>query len=111
MTTQNKHSHLPTPTLKHMVRSNRDILFITLESFTNSILSKQRFSSLRKFKLCIYEKINFFGAADVKSKKGTILAGELQFYQLHKRRQRKTQARTGFEPRPPITLLPTELQK
>ena len=69
------------------------------------MLSEQRFSSLRKFKLCIYKKINFFGAADVKSKKGTILAGELQFYQLQKRRQRKTQARTGFEPRPPITCL------
>ena len=90
-----------------MVRSNRDILFITLESFTNSILSKQKFS-LHKFKLCICKKFNF-GAADVKSKKGMILAGELQFYQLQKRRQRKIQARTGFEPRPPITLLLTEI--
>ena len=41
------------PLWEHMVRSKRDILFITLESFTNSILSKQRFSSLRKFKLYI----------------------------------------------------------
>ena len=84
-----------------MVRSNRDILFIGLESFTNSILSKQRFSSLRKIKLCICKKSNFFGAADVKSKKGMILAGELQFYQSQKIGRKKIQARTGFEPRPP----------
>ena len=74
--------NIPTSSLplwEHMVRSNRDILFITLESFTNSILSKQRFSSLRKFKLCICKENNFFRAADVKSKKGMILAGELQF--------------------------------
>ena len=62
------------------------------------MLSKQRFSSLRKFKLCICKNNNFFGAADVKSKKGMILARELQFYQLQKRRQRKTQARTGLNP-------------
>ena len=83
-----------------MVRSNRDTFFITLESFTNSILSKQRFS-LRKFKLCICKNFNFFGAADVKSKKGMILAGELQFYQSQKIGRKKIQARTGFEPRPP----------
>ena len=94
-----------------MFRSNRDILFITLESFTNSIVSKQRFSYLRKFKLCVCKKIDFFGAADVKSKKGMILAGELQFYQQQKRRLSKIQARTGFETRLPKTLLPTVLQK
>ena len=49
----------PLPLWERMVRSNRDILFITLESFTNSILSKQRFSSLRKFKLCICKKLIF----------------------------------------------------
>ena len=45
-------------------------------------MSKVRFSSLRKSKLCIFKKNNLFGAADVKLKKGTILAGELQFYQF-----------------------------
>ena len=89
------------PLWEHMFRSNRDILFITLESFINSIVSKQRFSSLRKFKLCICKKIDFFGAADVKSKRGMILAGELQFYQQQKRKLRKIQVRTRFEPRPP----------
>ena len=78
-----------------MVRSNRDILFITLQSFTNSILSKQRFSSLRKFKLCICKKINFFGAADVKLKKDMILAGKLQFYQLQKRKTKKNSGSDG----------------
>ena len=72
-----------------MVRSNRDILFITLQSFTNSILSKQRFSSLRKFKLCICKKKKKIGAADVKLKKDMILAGELQFYLLQKRKTKK----------------------
>ena len=70
----------PLPLREHTVRSKRDILFIKLESSTNSIMSKLRFSSLRKFRLCIFKKkINFFGAADVNLKKGTILAGELQF--------------------------------
>ena len=46
------------------------------------MLSKLRFSSLRKFKLCISEKSYLFGAANVKSQKGMILAGELQFYQF-----------------------------
>ena len=45
-------------------------------------MSKVRFSSLRKSNLCIFKKNNLFGAADVKLKKGTILAGELQFYQF-----------------------------
>ena len=72
----------PFPLWEHIVRSKRDILFITLESFTNSILSKLRFSSLRKFMLCICKKNYFFGDANVKSQKGMILAGELQFYQL-----------------------------
>ena len=43
------------------------------------MLSKLRFSSLRKFKLCISKKSYLFGAANVKSQKGMILAGELQF--------------------------------
>ena len=76
--------NIPTSSLplwEHMVRLKRDILFITLESFTNSILSKQRFSSLRKFKLYICFKKSMFGATDVKSEKGMILAGELQIYQ------------------------------
>ena len=63
------------------VKTN-NIFFITFESFTNSMLSKLRFSSLRKFKLCISEKSYLFGAANVKSQKGMILAGELQFYQF-----------------------------
>ena len=46
------------------------------------MLSKLRFSSLRKFKLCISKKSYLFGAANVKSQKGMILAGELQFYQF-----------------------------
>ena len=46
----------PFPLWEHIVRSKRDILFITLESFTNSILSTLRFSSLRKFMLCICKK-------------------------------------------------------
>ena len=77
--------NIPTSSLplwEHMVRLKRDILFITLESFTNSILSKQRFSSLRKFKLYIcLKKKSMFGATDVKSEKGMIFAGELQIYQ------------------------------
>ena len=40
------------------------------------MLSKLR---LRKFKLCISKKSYLFGAANVKSQKGMILAGELQF--------------------------------
>ena len=72
----------PFPLWEHIVRSKRDILFITLESFTNSILSKLRFSSLRKFMLCICKKNYFSGDANVKSQKGMILAGELQFYQF-----------------------------
>ena len=80
-----------------MVRSNRDILFITLQSFTNSILSKQRFSSLRKFKLCICKKKNyFFGAADVKLKKDMILVGKLQFYLLQKRKTKKNSGSDGI---------------
>ena len=78
-----------------MVRSNMDILFITLQSFTNSILSKQRFSSLRKFKLCICKKKKI-GAADVKLKKDMILAGELQFYQLQKRKNKKNSGSDGI---------------
>ena len=46
------------------------------------MLSKLRFSSLPKFKLCISKKSYLFGAANVKSQKGMILAGELQFYQF-----------------------------
>ena len=82
MTAQNKHSHLPLPTLRTHSYIKRDILFITLESFTNSILSKVRFPCLRKFKLYICKKNYFFGAAYVKSQKGMILTGELQFYRL-----------------------------
>ena len=67
----------PFPLWEHTVRSKRDILFITLESFTNSILSKLGFSSLRKFMPCICKKNYFFGDANVKSQKGMILAGEL----------------------------------
>ena len=69
----------PLPLWEHVVRSKKDILFITLESFTNIILSKLRFSSLRKFKRCFSKKNYLFGAANVKSQKGMILAGELQF--------------------------------
>ena len=72
----------PLPLWEHVVRSKKDILFITLESFTNIILSKLRFSSLRKFKRCFSKKNYLFGAANVKSQKGMILAGELQFYQF-----------------------------
>ena len=72
----------PLPLWEHVVRSKKDILFITLESFTNIILSKLRFSSLRKFKRCFSKKSYLFGAANVKSQKGMILAGELQFYQF-----------------------------
>ena len=72
----------------------------SLESWTyfleNSILSKQRFSSMRKFKLCICKKINFFGAADVKLKKDMILAGKLQFYQLQKRKTKKNSGSDGI---------------
>ena len=56
----------PLPIRGHVVRSKKGILFITLESFTNSILSKQSFSSLRKFKLCTCKNISYFEAADVK---------------------------------------------
>ena len=72
----------PLPLWEYVVRSKKDIFFITFESFTNSMLSKLRFSSLRKFKLCISKKSYLFGAANVKSQKGMILAGELQFYQF-----------------------------
>ena len=72
----------PLPLWEHVVRSKKDILFITLETFTNIILSKLRFSSLRKFKRCFSKKSYLFGAANVKSQKGIILAGELQFYQF-----------------------------
>ena len=70
-------------------------MFITLESFTNSIMSKQSFSSLRKFKMCICKKINFFEAANVKLKKDMILAGELQFYLLQKRKTKKNSGSDG----------------
>ena len=70
----------PFPLREHTVRSKRDILFIYLESSTNSIMSKLKFASLRKFRLCIFFSKNYlFGAADVNLKRGTILAGELQF--------------------------------
>ena len=69
----------PLPLWEYVVRSKKDIFFITFESLTNSMLSKLRFSSLRKFKLCISKKSYLFGAANVKSQKGMILAGELQF--------------------------------
>ena len=75
MNAQNKYSHLPLPLWEHAVRSKRDILFVKPESSSNSIMSELRFSSLRK----LFKKNNFFGAADVNIKKGTILAGELQF--------------------------------
>ena len=80
MNAQNKYSHLPLPLWEHAVRSKRDILFVKPESSSNSIMWELRFSSLRKLRLWIFlKKINFFGAADVNIKKGTILAGELQF--------------------------------
>ena len=82
MNAQNKHSHLALPTLRTHDKVKKGYFVITLESFTNSILSKQRFSFLRKFKLCIKKKNDYCGAANVKSQKGMILAGELQFYQL-----------------------------
>ena len=81
MNAQNKHSHLALPILRTHDKVKKGYFVITLESFTNSILSKQRFSFLRKFKLYIKKKNDFFGAANVKSQKGMILAGELQFYQ------------------------------
>ena len=81
MNAQNKHSYLALPTLRTHDKVKKGYFVITLESFTNSILSKQRFSFLRKFKLCI-KKNDYCGAANVKSQKGMILAGELQFYQL-----------------------------
>ena len=51
---------------------------------------------MRKFKLCICKKINFFGAADVKLKKDMILAGKLQFYQLQKRKTKKNWGSDGI---------------
>ena len=56
MNAQNKHSHLALPTLRTHDKVKKGYFVITLESFTNSILSKQRFSFLRKFKLCIKKK-------------------------------------------------------
>ena len=82
MNAQNKHSHLALPTLRSHDKVKKGYFVITLEYFTNSISSKQRCSFLRKFKVCILKKNYFFGAANVKSQKGMILAGELQFYQL-----------------------------
>ena len=50
---------------------------------------------MRKFKLCICKKKKF-GAADVKLKKDMILAGELQFYQLQKRKNKKNSGSDGI---------------
>ena len=84
----------PLPLRGHAVRSKKGILFITLES--NSILSKQSFSSLPKFKLCICKNIIYFEAADVKLKKDMVLAGELQLYLLQKRKTRKNSGSDGI---------------
>ena len=69
----------PLPLREHTVRSKRDILFIKLESFTNSIMPKLRFSSLRKFRLCIF-----------------FTEGKLQFYQLHKSKTKKNAGSDGI---------------
>ena len=59
---KNKHSHLSPPSLRIRCWVKKGYLFITFESFT--------------------KKSYLFGAANVKSQKGMILAGELQFYQF-----------------------------
>ena len=51
---------------------------------------------MRKFKLCICKKKKKIGAADVKLKKDMILAGELQFYQLQKRKNKKNSGSDGI---------------
>ena len=57
MNAQNKYSHLALPTLRTHEKVKKGYFVITLESFTNSILSKQKFSFLRKLKLCILKKM------------------------------------------------------
>ena len=57
----------PLPLWEHVVSSKNDILFITLCANLSYVFAKKKCS---------------FGAANVKSQKGMILAGELQFYQL-----------------------------
>ena len=67
---------------RHFSGQNKQYFFYHIWIIYKQYVVKLRFSSLRKFKLCISEKSYLFGAANVKSQKGMILAGELQFYQF-----------------------------
>ena len=64
-----------------MIRSKRDILLLHLNNL-QTVYCQNKGSLFCASLSCVFKKNDFFGAANVKSQKGMILAGELQFYQL-----------------------------
>ena len=71
----------PFPLWEHMIRSKRDILLLHLNNL-QTVYCQNKGSLFCASLSCVFKKNDFFGAANVKSQKGMILAGELQFYQL-----------------------------
>ena len=71
----------PFPLWEHMIRSKRDILLLHLNHL-QTVYCQNNGSLFCASLSCVLKKNDFFGAANVKSQKGMILAGELQFYQL-----------------------------
>ena len=64
-----------------MIRSKKDILLLHLNNL-QTVYCQNKGSLFCASLSCVFKKNYFFGAANVKSQKGMILAGELQFYQL-----------------------------
>ena len=72
----------PFPLWDRMIRSKRDILLLHLNNL-QTVYRQNKGALFCASLKCVFKKKNyFFGAANVKSQKGMILAGELQFYQL-----------------------------
>ena len=64
-----------------MIRSKRDILLLHLNPL-QTVYCQNNGSLFCASLSCVLKKNDYCGAANVKSQKGMILAGELQFYQL-----------------------------
>ena len=112
MNALNKHSHLPLPLWGHLVRSDNDILLITLQSFTKSILSKLRFSSFASLSCVFVKNNNFSGVADVKwKKKGIDRRRRAAILPIAEKKTDKISGSDGIWTKAPGTLLPTEPHK
>ena len=70
----------PFPLWERMIRSKRDILLLHLNNLQTVYCQNKGALFCASLSCCIFKKNYFFAA--VKSQKGMILAGELQFYQL-----------------------------